>query len=366
MSLTNNIAIKSIGNAQDRKLIIVKGSILPPKTQTAIAIATERCLTCAPEGLKDRASGNTTTIFNNSTPYSTAFTVKRTEVDDGDRSQIIHAPLDLQLIEKLLTDNDFRKSQWHQSLDTIRGDHVAYQDLQGGIELASQLLEISRRQKTLELTKAIKQAGLNPGRMNIDFMSEGMSAVPSRRYETESIDSMLQEFSDTAVDFTETDFDHREQENRYKIQAIDYFQDDSERTSLLDEIKNKLFDGDNVKTEHIVGFYIPTQRTKGAYIEIKGTNNSKIRIEREPNSEITKVVFYINDGMLPIEISGVAGLKELMSKIESDVSPKLRELENKRKLEFVSTKIHRSLSTIDPVGMSTNLDLAELQKLLSQ
>ena len=366
MSLTNNVAVRSIGNSQSKKLFIVRGGILPASTQTAIVRATEGYLTSDKAGLKEVSSANTTTISNNSTIYSSAFTVKQLERDQSKRTQITHSPLDIALIEKLLSDRDSRQSHWQQGLDNVRGDIVvAYLDLEGSNELANKLLEDARRQKTTELKVAIEQAGLNPGRIDIDFISEGMTVVPSRRgTETESIDCMLQEFSDTAVDFLETDYDSREQEKRFRIQGIDYFTNDADRVSLLEEINKRLFDNDTVRTENVVNSYTPSLRSKGAYLEVKGANNSKIRIEREPNSEITKLIYYIGEGILPIEISGIAGLKELMSKIEDNVFSKLRELQGQKNLEFVSDKVYRSLLTIDPIGKSTNLELEELKKLL--
>ena len=365
MSLTNNVAVRSISGSEGKKLFIVRGGILPASTQTAIVRATEGYLTSDKAGLKEVSSGDTTTIFNNSTIYSSAFTVKQLEKDDDKRTQITHSPLDIVLIEKFLSDRDSRQSHWPQGLDNVRENAVAYLDLDGSNELANKLLEDARRQKTTELKVAIEQAGLNPGRIDIDFISEGMTVVPSRRGpETESIDSMMQEFSDTAVDFTETDYDYREQEKRNRIQGIDYFKNDEDRDSLLEEINKRLFDNDTVRIENVVNSYTPSLRSKGAYIEIKGANNSKIRIEREPNSEITKLVYYIGERIPPIEISGIAGLKELMSKIEDKVFSKLRELQGQKNLEFVSDKVYRSLLTIDPIGKSTNLELEELKKLL--
>ena len=244
---------------------------------------------------------------------------------------------------------------------------VAYEGLEGAGELYEGVNTAHRGEIQNKVKQILSGAQIADAKIDIDNVTKrnvetsASGHIRTRgavryRGESESVDCMLQEFTDTAIDYTETE---RRREDRYSTSSRECL-DEAGEERLRNLVSGLIF-GNNgdINKGSILGFGL-------SFVRIKGQDGIVYRIDQEKGGDVTHLVIESDDGIVPIEFREPRGFRDLFGKISSDVFPVLRKQIADEKRDTTLRRIVENLELMNPPMLATCISLNELLGITKQ
>lgn len=242
---------------------------------------------------------------------------------------------------------------------------VSYEGLNEADDLLHQIKTEHRQDIRSKIEQMLQRANLSQAKIDLEMVtSRNIETQASQNVRTrgaaastESVDSMLQEFSDTAIDFCETVGFRREE--RFGTSARNAFSHyEAGEAELLSFVTSLIFEGDKVRRENILGF-------GPSFIRVRGMDGIVYRIDRERGGDVTHLVIESDDGVVPVEFREPRGFRDLFgTRIVNEVFPLLRKQIAQERQETTIRRIVENLELMNPPMLGTCVSFEELMEVV--
>lgn len=373
--ITNKLHIFGYPDSHEKRIVVAQG-VLPEAKQKAIVEVVVNNLTRFGEPQYNLTHNGT--AFLTTPPFGDGiYGVHQGEFDGTPQVEVFYAPY------RFLggsTVKDRNGKSVHKFSTPSAPVKIAFRSLKGSEELLFELTKRRENERENVAKSELSEAGLDPERLETGAISRRLAETTMRSRELrarggrdsvhmESVDSMLQEFGDTTIDFMETETIRHE--DRFSVEARDYFKDDSDaETRFLNMVRDLLFDGttSELRKENIV-LYHNVESDRGPFIALKAENGVVYRIERLPRGQITNLIV-ISQGegkehIPPIEITGLRGLREFFTdEVMENVFPRLDRKKEEEKVNWGISKLADILANWDLPSRRAYVSQEELSSLI--
>lgn len=245
---------------------------------------------------------------------------------------------------------------------------VSYEGLYGSDDLLLQIKNEHRRDIRSKVELMLQRANLGQAKIDLDMVTQRnveTQATQNVRTRgavayTECVDSMLQEFTDTAIDYTETEGYRRE--TRFGTSSRDAFSgNEAGEAELLSFVTGLIFnESGQVQQENIIGFGL-------SFIRVRGRDGIVFRIDREKGGDVTHLVIESDNGVVPIELREPKGFRDLFgTRIMNEVFPALRRRIQDEKRDTTLRRIVENLELMDPPMLAACVSYDELLEIVKR
>ncbi len=362
--LTSKLHV-SVDPQNMRGRLIVMPGVLPDDLQEKIVEVVGRNI--LRYGLPRGNNSGSNVSFVSDPKFSKGiFGIQRTEQDSIPQVEISYAPY---VYYGMRANNSSGRKVYSHPEAPIK---VLFKGLRGAGGQLEKLIDIKDGENKKKSLTEVEALGFDNGDVDQNAVSQHVVETSVRTrgaravgYE-ESVDSMLQEFSDTSINYTETS--HHALQRRYEIEFAD-LKDPNKVKANVDLLAQLIFAEDGeILYRNILAYHYNSQNpSEGSFIELRDDVKPDVinRIERQPGGQKTKLVRYIPSGNLPMDIVGIPGLRDFYTKrVLGEVIPKLERKKEEEKVNWGIAKLAYILDQMSGETRETYIPTDELSKLI--